>query len=200
MNIQTISIVVPTKGCVNKCPFCVSHMHDSPYEHKWDEVQMRKRIKYAIMNDVNTCIITGTGEPFQNQVFLEKLNALFVKMRHPFPNIELQTTGVFLSKETDLSKNIKRADGKPTIIHECISLLHSWEVNTISLSVANIFDDGLNNKIMGVSNSLQFYLYNLIHLLKDNGFNIRLSLNMLSEYDDHSPEEIIKRCKDLGAD
>jgi organic radical activating enzyme len=165
MNIQTISIVVPTKGCVNNCPFCVSHMHDSPYEYKWDEVQMRKRIQYAVMNDVNTCIITGTGEPFQNQPFLDKLYTLFVKMGHPFPNIELQTTGVFLSKETDLSKHIIKKDGTPTIIHECISLLHAWEINTVSLSVANIFDDGLNNKIMGVPEKLRFYLYNLIALL-----------------------------------
>lgn len=46
MNIQTISIVVPTKGCVNQCPFCVSRMHENNYENSFDEFQMTKRIKW----------------------------------------------------------------------------------------------------------------------------------------------------------
>ena len=27
MKIQTLSVVVPTKKCVNNCPFCVSKLH-----------------------------------------------------------------------------------------------------------------------------------------------------------------------------
>ena len=70
MNIQSISIVVPTKGCVNDCKFCVSKMHDSPYENHFDIMQIRKRLKFAINNGVNTCILTGTGEVFQNKRFI----------------------------------------------------------------------------------------------------------------------------------
>ena len=29
MQIQSLSVVVPNKGCVNKCPFCVSRMVNS---------------------------------------------------------------------------------------------------------------------------------------------------------------------------
>ena len=77
MNIQTISIVVPTKGCVNKCPICVSRMHENNYENSFDEFRITQRIKWAVMNGVNTCIITGTGEAFQNFHFLGRLADIF---------------------------------------------------------------------------------------------------------------------------
>ena len=32
MNIQSLSIVVPTHGCMNQCKFCVSRMHKEEYE------------------------------------------------------------------------------------------------------------------------------------------------------------------------
>jgi hypothetical protein len=174
-------------------------MHDCSYENNWNERQMIKRIHYAVMNNVNTCIITGTGEPLQNTSFLNKLSMLFRRMDNPFPNIEFQTTGVFLSDTKREFDDFTETISDPPIHHN-VNLLHGLGVNTISLSVANIFDDGLNNKIIGVPEKLQFYLHNLIQLLKENGFNVRLSLNMLKEYDDYSPEVIIMRCKALGAD
>lgn len=198
MNIQTISIVVPTKGCVNNCPFCVSRMHDSPYENKWNDVQMVKRIKYAIMNNVNTCIITGIGEPLQNISFLNKLSMLFNRLDDPFPNMELQTTGIFLLQKEKIFDNFMSTLSNP--IYTNLVLLKKLGVNTISLSVSNIFNDELNNKIICVLEKEKFYLENLIRILKNDGFNIRLSLNMLKEYDAYTPENIIERCKDLGAD
>lgn len=37
MQIQSLSIVVPSKGCINKCPFCVSRMVNSnTYENRMD--------------------------------------------------------------------------------------------------------------------------------------------------------------------
>jgi len=200
MNIQTISIVVPTKGCVNKCPFCVSRMHDSPYENDWDEFQIKKRIKYAVMNGVNTCIITGTGEALQNTNFLHKLRKLFEEMNHPFPNIEIQTTGVLLSEKKILWIGEKSHQKVPVeYFYPYIDLLKALGVNTISLSVADIFEDINNLKIIGVAKNLEFYLNELIPLLKERGFNIRLSLNMLKKYDIFTFDEIIGRCKFLGA-
>ena len=199
MKIQSISIVVPTGGCVNNCPFCVSKMHKSPYEDQWDESQMIKRIQYAVMSGVNTCVITGTGEPLQNKSFLNNLVVLFRKMNHPFPNVEFQTTGVFLSEQTGVSLGTNYEFYTSTT-YPNIEVLKYLRVNTISLSVANIFDDSKNNKIIGTSQKTEFYLYNLIQLLKANGFNIRLSLNMLKDYDNYTPEHIIARCKELNAD
>jgi hypothetical protein len=197
MNIQTISIVVPTKGCVNKCPFCVSRMHENNYENSFDEFQITKRLKWAVMNGINTCIITGTGEALQNYHFLGRVADIFVKMNHPFPNVEFQTTGVMLY---DFDENCTGKDGKIVPHYYNIAMLRELGVNTISLSVSDIFEDINNLQIIGVSKKLEFYLNELILFLKNKGFNIRLSLNMLNKYDNFLPSEIIARCKFLGAD
>jgi len=47
MNIQ---LVVPTKGCVNNCPFCCSKMHDCPYESKFDAIEIEKRMNKSLIN------------------------------------------------------------------------------------------------------------------------------------------------------
>jgi hypothetical protein len=206
MNIQTISIVVPTKGCVNKCKFCVSRMHENNYEIDFNKTQMKKRIKWAVMNGINTCILTGTGEALQNRGFLEKLADLFKEMDYPFPNVELQTSGVLLMKEDGYQGKgyIDGRTGKQILIYGNIELLKWLGVNTISLSVSNIFDDESNMSIIGTSERLQFKLKELIFFLKINGFNVRLSLNMTSVYNlEHSgdvSENILNKCKDLGAD
>jgi len=181
MNIQSISIVVPTKGCINKCKFCVSKMHCSKYTDNFDPIQIQKRIKFASNNGVNTCILTGTGEALQNNSFLTNLYLIFKEMNYPFPNVELQTTGVLLNEE-----NIK--------------LLKLLQVNTISISVSDIYNDYNNAEIIGINEKLMFKLKELISFLKLNNFNIRLSINMINIYDKKTPEEILIKCKELGAD
>ena len=195
MNIQTISIVVPTTGCINKCPFCVSRMHCNKYDSIFDEFQMTKRIKWAVMNNINTCIITGTGEALQNIKFLVKLAELFEKLDHPFPNVELQTTGVLLTGEKTVLENPE----KPYFI-TTIDLLKKLGVNTISFSVSDIFHDISNMEIIGVSEKLRFELKTRIFFLKISGFNIRLSINMIKVYDHLLTSAIFDRCKELGAD
>ncbi|MDD5648811.1 MAG: radical SAM protein [Candidatus Nanoarchaeia archaeon] len=189
MNIQTISIVVPTIGCVNKCKYCISLMHDNPDIKRVNDVQIEKRLKWAVMNGVNTCILTGSnGEVLQNKPFLLQLADIFKKMGYPFPNVELQTSGVLLSENLGL-------------IRENIELLgFSLRVNTISLSVADIFDDRNNIDIIGTPKKLHFKLESLINLLKGMGFNIRLSINMSNLYHSKFPREILERCKELEAD
>ena len=54
LNIQTISIVVPAKGCVNSCKFCISAQHCQDYTYSFDTLSYRKRVKYAANNNVNT--------------------------------------------------------------------------------------------------------------------------------------------------
>ena len=197
MNIQTISIVVPTAGCVNKCPFCVSRMHSNPYVGHFDAFQIEKRIKWAVMNGINTCIITGTGEALQNTNFLYNLGEVFAKMDYPFPNVELQTTGVMLEKKEEAFES---KSGNLSFYYPNIDLLKKLGVNTISLSVSDIFFDALNTQIIGVRPKLEFKLDELISFLKKNGFNIRLSLNMLKHFDDVTPAGILRKCKELGAD
>lgn len=181
MNIQSISIVVPTKGCVNSCKFCVSRMHANDYERIFNKFQIQKRIKWAVMNGVNTCIITGTGEALQNKNFLYLLSEIFSELEHPFPNVEFQTTGVLLTAVDNIQH------------------LKSLGVNTISLSVSDIYDD-FNMEIISAPPSLRFNLKELCIIIKNEGFNLRLSLNMTKYYDDATPQDLINRCKYLGAD
>lgn len=206
MDIQSISVVIPTKMCVNNCPFCVSKMHDN--EHKYssfDKMKILKRLKYAENNGVNNLILTGTGEALQNKKFLELLLGFLNEKEVFFPNIELQTTGVFLNvfREVFAPMEISKY-----LLHEIIKkydnleLLKGIGVNTISLSVSNIFDDERNMDLIGAPKHLRFILNDMISLLHENGFNVRLSLNMTNDYDIYleDPLKIIERCSELGAD
>ncbi len=195
MKIQSISIVVPTKRCVNDCPFCVSKMHDNDYENYFDNFQLKKRIKYAVNNGVNTAILTGTGEAFQNKIFLVNLYNLFKEMNHPFPNVELQTTGVFLNKSDDF---IDENSGDVVKSYQNLNILKQLGVNTVSLSVFDIFDDENNMKMQGTPEHLHFKLHNIIALLKSKNFNVRLSINMSNIFDNINTSRIFRRLNILG--
>ena len=114
MKIQSLSIHVPTKGCINNCKFCVSPIHDSPYEdrigrairdvdHKMNDttnalIEYQNRLHFAKENGVNTVILTGIGEPLQNISFIEWFSTMNRHSYHPFNFhwIELQTSGNLL--------------------------------------------------------------------------------------------------------
>jgi hypothetical protein len=197
MNIQSISVVVPTKACVNNCKFCVSKMHDNLYCDKFDEISYRKRIKRAKIENVSTLILTGTGEVLQNKAFLKKFKSVLDKEQHPFPNVEIQTTGVMLNEK------IKLFDGTTSDLEEAypnVELLKYLGVNTISLSVSDIFNYDNNWDIIGAPNKLRVDLDYLCSFIKEQGFNLRLSLNMTNVYDRKTIVEILIRCKSLGAD
>jgi len=193
MKIQSLSIVIPTKRCINDCPFCVSKMHDNEYENSFDKFQMKKRIKYALNNGVNTVILTGTGEAIQNKPFLTKLAELFKEMDHPFPNVELQTTGVLL--DSNKYNNTTTFIGR----YPNLELFKLLGVNTISLSISDIFDDIGNMNYIGVPEKIRFKLDELIPILKEQGFNVRLSLNLTKAFDGFNAEQIIGRSRVLGA-
>lgn len=171
-------------------------MHGNPYENYFDEIQIRKRIKFAVNNGVNTLILTGTGEALQNKAFLRKLKDVLDKEKHPFPNVEIQTTGVMLM---DYKEGYGMEPGERFKIYENIDLLKALGVNTISLSVSDIFNSENNWDIIGAPAKYRTSLSELCQFIKDQHFNIRLSLNMTSVYDNKSPEQILRACKSLGA-
>ena len=70
--IQSLSVVVPNKKCINICRFCVAHMHTEEYEDMinfnnlyfslyWHD--FKERLQYARDNGCNTMMITGNSEP-----------------------------------------------------------------------------------------------------------------------------------------
>jgi len=172
-------------------------MHESLYENKFDETSYRKRIKYAAMNGVNTLILTGTGEVLQNTKFLWKLTNLLEEENHPFPNVELQTTGVMLMEWND-DKYYGSAFGTTYEDYPNIALLKELGVNTIALSVSDLGKE--NWDIIGAPEKLRVDLNHLCKFIKDQGFNLRLSLNLTNKFDNKTPQEIFKQCKQLGAE
>lgn len=194
MKVQSLSINIPTNGCLNQCKFCVSRLHrHQKYEYGGVDFErdLRTRLQYAREEGCNTVILTGQGEVLQSVNSVKYLESFFEanqEIKDPFLKIELQTTGVKLD-DTNNPLGITNLD-----------YLAQRGVNTISLSVANIFDDESNMELQGVPEKYHFELKSLGEVIKSKGFNLRLSLNMLNHYADYSEEALINRCQALGAD
>lgn len=209
MKIQSLSIVVPTHNkCVNNCKFCVSRTHTNPYEDRMNDVVRNfmkqkdspdnfvfeylskkhieykdyfNRLQFARDNGCNVVVLTGTGEPVQNMRFIEFFSKINSTLTTPFKSIEVQTTGVMLDDEK-------------------LAKLRELGVTTISFSISNIFDNNRNLELIGCIEKLRFDVFEIIKLVKKHDFNLRLSLNLVNDYDKYSVEEVIAKCKELGAD
>ena len=207
MKIQSLSIVVPTKNCcVNNCKFCVSRTHTNPYEDRintcskgyvngdttyastTEYMDYFNRLQFARDNGCNVVVLTGTGEPVQNMKFIEFFYKVNSTLTTPFKSIEVQTTGVLLD-------------------YEKLSKLRKFGITTISFSISNIFDNDRNLELIGCNKKLKFDVFETIKLVKRFGFNLRLSLNLVNDYDTPTMKEtytmlknVVDRCKELGAD
>ena len=200
MKIQSLSIVVPTHNkCVNKCKFCVSRTHTNPYEDRINltakefsegnddvvvDIEYKdyfNRLQFARDNGCNVVVLTGTGEPVQNMKFIEFFSEVNTTLTTPFKSIEVQTTGVMLDDEK-------------------LYRLRELGVTTISFSISNIFDNNRNLELIGCAEKLRFDVFEVIKLVKKHDFNLRLSLNLVNDYDKYTVKQVIDKCKDLGAD
>lgn len=195
MNIQSLSIVVPTHGCMNQCKFCVSRMHKEEYPNLITEKYLVmedhyiNRMAFARDNGCNTVMLTGQGEPQQNMDFLKKFGVMNKKLDKPFRNIEIQTTGAKFDIDMFMA-------------------LVEIGVTTVSFSVSCLNNDKINSEIIN-GNHTSIDLKQLCLLAKAANMNVRLSLNMTKwlfvngEEPDTYPkhEEIFKYCSEvLGAD
>jgi len=205
MSIQSLSIVVPSKRCINNCKFCVSRTHkDIVYEDKISngikiskeksnfkysfsspsDLRYRKALRYAKELGCTTVMLTGESEPQQNMPFLRWFLNLNSLMNNLFNNIEIQTTGKGLDKDT-------------------IFDLAERGINTFSISVSS-FNDLTNNAIITNNPFLDSQnhptdLKKLCSWIKNAGCLLRLSLNMSNAfygYDCYPPEVIFKKCKE----
>src|SRR5574344_486945 len=216
MEVQSLSICVPTHNqCVNKCEFCVSRTHTNPYDDRINKViktskismpirisgtklnidnfidesientieykDYFNRLQYARDNGCNVVVLTGTGEPIQNPDFLDFFCKINNTLQTPFKSIELQTTGVMLTDDV-------------------LAHLRQIGITTISFSISNIFDCDRNLNLIGCAEKLKFNVFETIKLVKKYDFNLRLSLNLVNDYDNFTVSEVINRCKELGAD
>ena len=172
MNIQSFSIVVPNKECMNKCPYCVSRMVNSNVypnlmdvnhpTYDYNVKEYMRRMKYVADNGCQTLMLTGTSEPQQNKQFLNTFALIHRLLGKPFTNIEMQTTGVLLDKNPDYLRFLKNFVG----------------VNTMAISLSSLSPE-MNSNIIG--NSVD--AVKLCHMLLGYGFNIRICCNLTSIFD-----------------
>lgn len=192
MKIQSLSVVVPNKNCINNCKFCVSRMHADDYPNNMDDggpffdLHLKdyiKRLEFARDNGCNTIMLTGSSEPQQNRRFLTHFGMFMQLMQNPFRWIEMQTTGVLL--DDNYLRFLRNHVG----------------VNLISLSVSAL-DDNMNRGIIGTRPELMPSLRELCANIKKYGFSLRLSLNLTKEFYsyDLQPSCLFHHCKNLGAD
>lgn len=189
MVIQSLSVVVPTKHCINNCKFCVAHMHDEPYKNQLDcnlpfyDLYQRdylKRLEFARDNGCNTVMLTGNGEPQQNRPFLETFGTLNNQLDKPFRWIEMQTTGTLLN------------DGYLRFLRNHVG------VSTISLSL-NSFDNAENAAVCEMKSPVDIHW--LCSEIKRYDFNLRLSINLTKSFETMTPADIIDKARNyFGAD
>jgi|GEM_PF-382157 len=208
MKIQSLQVCVPGK-CVNKCKFCVSHMRKSEYNNVLSSSEnkdwnynldaMKDRLDFARDNGCNTMMITGECEPQFNKDFLEILASRNKALDKPFRNIEIQTTGVGLTD--DILRFLKYNVG----------------VKTISVSISDLWDSKNNAEICKMPIKLYIVLDDLCKQIKQFDFNLRLSINLLDNFEnklldtcqsdnidydalrDNIITNIFNRCIELGA-
>ena len=191
MKIQSLSVVVPNQKCINNCAFCVSKMHTEDYTNQKEgndrfydlyERDYVKRLEFARDNGCNTVVLTGNSEPQQNRGFLKIFGTLNNHLSKPFRKIDIQTTGALLDDE--YLRFLRNHVG----------------VNTIALSMSDMFSDENNAKINGTPEHLIVNIGHLCSEIKRYDFNLRLSLNLTDVYNNKTAEEIFRRAKELGAD
>jgi sulfatase maturation enzyme AslB (radical SAM superfamily) len=190
MNIQSLSVVVPNKKCINDCAFCVSKMHTEDYPNMMDDNKpfydlylkdYLKRLEFARDNGCNTVMLTGNSEPQQNRNFLTYFGLFMMMLERPFRKIEMQTTGVLLDE--------------PYLRF----LRNHVGVNTISVSLSSL-DSAMNAAYNGAPSGREIDIEDICGKIKKYDFNLRLSLNMTDSFDIWGPYTLFHKCKELGAD
>lgn len=191
MDIQSLSICVPARGCPNKCRFCVAHMQKNPYANQIEENERfhdlykndyKKRLRFARDNGCNTVILTGDGEPAVNRRFLDSFSEWNQSLPSPFGWVEIQTSGVTIDESS--LRYLRNTVG----------------VNTIALSLSDMFSNEQNQDYNRTPENLKIDIERLCMEIKRYDFNLRLSLNMTDAYNDRSAIDIFARLHELQAD
>jgi hypothetical protein len=184
--ISSLQINVPLKGCVNNCKSCIAKIHNTQDKIKMlnniiiDENKYFENLK-LVRRKCDTAVLTSDhGEPIQNINFIKQFGKLNKLLDNPF-KIEIQTTGVLLNDNN-------------------ISLLKDIGLNVVSLSVFDIFDNINNLNIIDVKKNLRYDILNVCKKIKDNGFILRLSINLIKEYEKYSMEKLFDIINEIKPD
>ncbi|MEF2175365.1 MAG: radical SAM protein [Candidatus Absconditabacteria bacterium] len=189
INKGSLQILIPSM-CLNNCIFCISRLNktNGNYENKlgnnFDNAEYVQsyinQIKKAINEGYNNIIITSDGEPILNIRFLKFLGKIFEENKIQYNDFEIQTSGVGLKQKH-------------------LDLLKSIGIKLISISLSNIFDNKLNAFYNQTKQGYEINIDKICAGLIENGFKLRLSLNMTNSYNNILTDKIIQRAMDLGA-
>ncbi len=176
MNIQSLSIVVPTGGCWNHCAFCVSRMHHEDYGKSilgaYGDIPKPyiNRMRFVREEGCNSMILTGTAEPQQNLKFIYKLLAANDDLPNPFYNISIQTTGSGLT-EQDIEQLAWRG------------------VTTLALSISSLNDENNWDIINTPASKRTLKILELVQIAKSYNMNVRACFNLTDEFHSMDPED-----------
>lgn len=158
MKIQTMSIVVGTRACNARCPFCVSKMtgfkEPLPTEPNW--VNLEAGCRLAVMGGVTTVLLTGKGEP---TLYPDLISSYLVALkRHRFPFVELQTNGL------SLTGKLLAAWKKGGLTTVCLSAVH-WERE--------------KNRTIYSPDGGHYDMAEFVRTIHEAGLSVRLSIMMI---------------------
>ncbi len=134
MRIQTFSIVVGTRACNARCPFCVSKMtgfDEIPASREINTRHFDKAARFAQMAGTTTVLMTGKGEPTLYPAEITRYLDLLGRWQFPF--IELQTNALELGR---LAR-----DGRSRVRGLDLQALEAWNragLNTIAISTVGV--------------------------------------------------------------
>lgn len=177
MRFQTFTVVVGTKACNAKCPFCISAQtgfFGTPPEVNWRNFHIACNL--AQKADTTTVLLTGKGEP---TLYPDHVTDTLRELQpYKFPLIEMQTNGITI------------ASGK--INDFTLRAWYDLGLTTIALSVVH-YDSELNRSLYVPDNKTLPYNYlpALIEKLHNIGFSVRLCVMLLKNYID-IPEKVQK--------
>ena len=185
MNIQSLSVVVPTGECWNSCPFCVSRMHREDYGESvvsagYIPENYLNRMQFVRDEGCNSMILTGTAEPQQNMPFVIALLSANRNLRTPFYNIAIQTTGSGLT-EADLEK------------------MAALGLTTLSLSVSS-FSPDWNASMIGMPDRKATDFYEIQRIAKALHLVTRASVNLTDVFSEYEPREYFSWAIESGFD
>lgn len=189
MNIQSMSICVPASMCFNNCRYCCSKMHGNDYPNIYNDNEkfhlfvkaMKNALQFARENGCNTIILTGNNEPQQDLNFLKIFSLVNRSLDRPFLNIEIQTSGAFLSVD------------KIRFLRDTVG------VTTVAVSTSCLDDKNANLDIVR-SKDKDLILHRIFKDVKAEGLNLRVCLNMNDNIilHDTSVEYLLDFCKNIA--
>lgn len=148
-------------------------------------ISYRDRMEFAREQGCDTLLIRGYGEPLLNKTYLEMVTTLNKQLKNPFINIELKTNGSSLITEDSNDFNF----------------LNGTNIKTIVLYLT-CFDDFKHHRLVteGSSNEPTMEINTVCNEIKNHNYNLRLEVYLTRWLEYLTLEDLMKSCKELGAD